>query len=90
VGIMIRISQTQNGNRVTLALAGFLDAQGAEETSRAIDDVRDGKMILDLSQLRHADRDGIVFLASLVQSGIELRGVPVYIRTWLQYEMKSG
>jgi hypothetical protein len=39
-----------------------------------------------LSHLRHADREGILFLAAALRKGVQLTGVPRYIRLWLRFE----
>jgi ABC-type transporter Mla MlaB component len=85
---MFRIDKRERGGRVTLTLAGVLDASAAVETANAmVGPLRQNrKLILDLSTLRHADREGILFLAAAMRKDVQLTGVPRYIRLWLRFE----
>lgn len=84
---MFRIDEMHTNGGTTLALAGVLDAQGAAEVTRALGGLRqNGRRTLNLRQIRYADRDGVVFLISAVRAGVQLTGVPLYIRTWLGHE----
>jgi ABC-type transporter Mla MlaB component len=85
---MFRIDKTEHNGRVTLTLAGVLVASAAVETANAMAGPlrQNRRLTLDLSQLRHADREGILFLAAAMRKGIHLTGVPHYIRLWLRLE----
>jgi ABC-type transporter Mla MlaB component len=85
---MFRIDKTEGRGRVTLTLAGVLDAGAAVETAHAmVGPLRQNRRLtLDLSRLRHADREGILFLAAALRKGVQLTGVPRYIRLWLRFE----
>ncbi len=85
---MFRIDKSQRGGRVTLTLAGVLDAGAVVKTGNAmVGPLRQNrKLILDLSELRHADREGILFLAAAMRKEVQLTGVPRYIRLWLRFE----
>jgi ABC-type transporter Mla MlaB component len=86
--LMFRIDETERHGRVTLTLAGVLNASAAVETANAmVGPLRQNRRLtLNLSQLRHADREGILFLAAAMRKGVHLIGVPRYIRSWLRFE----
>lgn len=41
-------------------------------------------MILDLKEVRLADRDAVAFLARCEANGVQLRNCPPYIREWIE------
>lgn len=85
---MFRIDKVEDAGRVTLTLAGVLNASAAVEAADAMGGpLRENRRLtLDLSQLRYADREGIRFLAAAIRNGVHLTGVPRYIRSWLGQE----
>jgi len=85
---MLRIDKVEANGRVTLTFAGVLDASAAVETANAmVGPLRQNRRLtLDLSQLRHIDHEGILFLAAAMRKGVHLTGVPRYIQLWLRFE----
>jgi ABC-type transporter Mla MlaB component len=86
--LMFRIDRVEGTGRVTLTLAGVLNASAAVEAAKAMGGpLRENRRLtLDLSQLRYADREGILFLTAAMRTGVRLTGTPPYIRSWLDQE----
>jgi ABC-type transporter Mla MlaB component len=85
---MFRIDRVVDTGRVTLTLAGVLDASAAAETANVMGGPlrTNRRLTLDLSQLRYADREGMLFLAGAMRNRVRLTGIPRYIRSWLKQE----
>jgi len=45
-----------------------------------------GKVIVDLKELRFADRDAVMFLSGCEIAGLKLKNCPAYIREWIDRE----
>ena len=63
---MLRIERILNGKETALRAAGRLTGPWVAELSRTIgDETSQGGIVLDLTDVSFADRDGLAFLLSL-------------------------
>ena len=66
-------------------LSGRMEAEQAAELKELFDcDYRN--IILDLLELRLADRDAVRFLRGCEADGIKLENCPTYVRDWMDSE----
>jgi hypothetical protein len=66
-------------------LSGRMEAEQVVELKELFDsDYRN--IILDLRELRLADRDGVKFLKSCERHGMKLENCPAYVREWMDRE----
>jgi hypothetical protein len=67
------------------SLSGRMEAEHVEEMEELFDcDCRN--IILDLRDLRLADRDAVRFLRGCEADGMTLENCPAYIREWMDRE----
>jgi hypothetical protein len=67
------------------ALSGRMEAEHVVELKELFDsDYRN--IILDLRELRLADRDAVKFLRSCERDGMNLENCPAYVREWMDRE----
>jgi ABC-type transporter Mla MlaB component len=73
---------------VTLSLAGALTSDYVRETRSKLEDIQQQgyAVVLDLSELRHIDRDGIALLTWAARAGTQLLNAPPYVLTWIAQE----
>ena len=85
---MLKIQRTTDRAAVVLTVSGRLDAENVSELCESLDAVRGGAaIVLDLTDLILADRDGVRLLRKFEASGrIVLRHCPAYIRIWMAAE----
>jgi hypothetical protein len=72
---------------IVLSLSGRIEAGYLGELIRVVelqDNTRD--IVLDLQQIRLADRESVKFLASCEAKGIKVENCPTYIREWMERE----
>ena len=66
-------------------LSGRMEAEHVAELKQLFDrDYRN--IILDLRDLRLADRDAVRFLRSCEVDGMKLKNCPAYVREWMDRE----
>ena len=68
---MLRIFGDGSGPTTVLHVEGRLRGDGVGELRRACSEV-EGSLVLDLSDLRYADEQGLRFLGALAKNGTEL------------------
>ena len=78
----IRVSTAAGETVTTIRIEGQLTSSSVPDV-RAACDSANPPLLLDLSGLRSADRDGIQALQSLSEAGAELRGASPYINQLL-------
>lgn len=83
--MVLKIELFRSGAGIVMALSGNLSSQGVQQLKAHVDDARDC-VALDLGEVRRVDLDAAHFLASLRARGIELRGLPPYVREWVRLE----
>ena len=86
-GPMLRIHRT-SGRTIVFRISGKLDTDGVKELCHLLDaEPGGGVLILDLTDLVLADRDGVRFLREYETRGrIALRNCPAYVRSWMAGE----
>ena len=80
-----RIERSARHRFTVLALSGRMEAEQVAELKELFDrDYRD--IILDLRDVRLADRDAVRFLRGCEADGMKLENCPAYIREWVDRE----
>jgi hypothetical protein len=78
----LRIERSARQRFTVFALSGRMEAEHVAELKALFDcDYRD--IILDLQDLRLADRDAVRFLRRCEADGMTLENCPAYIREWI-------
>ena len=80
-----RIERSARHRFTVLALSGRMEAEQVAELKELFDrDYRD--IILDLRDVRLADRDAVRFLRGCEADGMKLENCPAYVREWMDRE----
>ena len=66
-------------------LSGRMMAEEVAEL-KALFDVDHRTIVLDLRDVRLADRDAVKFLRSCERGGMKLENCPAYVREWMERE----
>ena len=82
---MLRIEMVPGDSRTVLRLIGRITSDEVQELKGRIGDASEA-VTLDLEQVRLVDLDAARFLAAAERGGVELRGLPPYVRRWLCLE----
>jgi anti-anti-sigma regulatory factor len=81
----LRIERSARQRFTVFTLSGRMEAEHAVELKELFD--RDHRnIILDLRELRLADRDAVRFLRVCEVDGLKLENCPAYIREWMDRE----
>jgi len=81
----LRIERAARQRFTVFTLSGRMEAEQVAELKELFDrDYRN--IILDLCDLRLADRDAVRFLRGCEADGMKLENCPVYIREWMDRE----
>jgi hypothetical protein len=81
----LRIERSTRQRFTVFSLSGHMEAEQAAELRELLDrDYRN--IILDLRDLRLADRDAVRFLRGCEADGIKLENCPAYVREWMDRE----
>jgi anti-anti-sigma regulatory factor len=81
----LRIERSVRQRFAVLTLSGRMDAEQVAELKELFDrDYRN--IILDLREVRLADRDAVRFLSVCESAGMQLQNCPAYIREWMDRE----
>ena len=81
----LRIERSARQRFAVFTLSGRMEAEQAGELEKLFDgDYRN--IILDLWDLRLADRDAVRFLMRCEADGMKLENCPLYIREWMGRE----
>ena len=81
----LRIERSARQSFTVLTLSGRMDAEQVPELKELFDrDYRE--IILDLRDLRLADRDAVRFLRGCETDGMTLENCPAYVREWIDRE----
>lgn len=83
----LKIEKSKRRRLTIFALSGSLDAEHVPELERLFGSPADyAKIIMDLRDLRFADRDAVRFLLKCEMAGLKLRNCPAYVREWMNRE----
>ena len=81
----LRIERSARQRFTVLTLSGHMEAQQVPELKGLFD--RDYRyIVLDLRDLRLADRDAVRFLRGCEADGMKLENCPAYVREWMDRE----
>jgi hypothetical protein len=81
----LRIERSARQRFTVFTLTGRMEAEHVVELGELFDsDYRN--IILDLRELRLADRDAVKFLRSCERDGMNLENCPAYVREWMDRE----
>ena len=81
----LRIERSARQRFTVFALSGRMEAEHVAELRELLDrDYRD--IILDLGDLRLADREAVKFLRRCEADGMKLDNCPAYVREWMDRE----
>lgn len=83
----LKIEKSVRKGSTVLALSGRLEAEHLEELKGLFERHEDlPAIVLDLREVRLADRDAVKFLARCESGGMRLENCPAYIREWMGKE----
>ena len=81
----LRIERSARQRFTVFTLSGRMEAEQVAELKKLFDrDYRN--IILDLRELRLADRDAVRFLRVCEEDGMKLENCPAYVREWMDRE----
>jgi predicted metal-binding protein len=81
----LRIERSTRQRFTVFTLSGRMEAEHVEELKELFDrDYRN--IILDLRDLRLADRNAVRFLRGCEADGMKLENCPAYVREWMDRE----
>ena len=81
----LRIERSVRQGITVFALSGRMNAEEVAEL-KALFDADYRNIILDLRDVRLADRDAVRFLRGCEADGMKLKNCPAYIREWMDRE----
>lgn len=83
----LRIDKSEQQESAVFSLIGRFEAQHIEELEDLLDLHKEAKsVVLDLREVRLADREAVKFLARCEAAGVQLDNCPAYIREWVRKE----
>jgi hypothetical protein len=80
-----RIEKSARQGFMVFTLSGRIEAAQVAEIEELFDGDR-RKIILDLGDMRLADRDAVRFLRVCEADGMKLENCPAYVREWMDRE----
>ena len=85
ITMILRIERSVRLGFTVFTLSGRMEAEQVAELKELFDtDYRN--IILDLQEMRLADRDAVKFLRSCERDGMKLENCPAYVRDWMDSE----
>ena len=81
----LRIERSVRQGITVFALSGRMNAEEVAEL-KALFDADYRNIILDLRDVRVADRDAVRFLRGCEADGMKLENCPAYVREWMDRE----
>jgi predicted metal-binding protein len=81
----LRIERSVRQGITVFALSGRMTAEEVAEL-KALFDVDHRTIVLDLRDVRLADRDAVKFLRDCEADGMKLENCPAYVREWMDRE----
>jgi len=83
----LRIERSDRQGLTIFALSGRVEAEHISELARLFGPRADyASIVVDLSEVRLADRTAVQFLARCEVDGVRLESCPQYIREWITRE----
>jgi predicted metal-binding protein len=81
----LRIERSVRQGITVFALSGRMNAEEVAEL-KALFDADYRTIVLDLRDVRLADRDAVKFLRDCEEDGMKLENCPAYVREWMERE----
>jgi hypothetical protein len=81
----LRIERSVRQGFMVFTLSGRMQAEQVAEL-KALFDTGHRNIILDLREVRLADRDSVRFLRNCEADGMKLENCPAYVREWMERE----
>jgi anti-anti-sigma regulatory factor len=81
----LRIERSVRQGLIVFTLSGRMTAEQVAEL-KALFDADYRKIVLDLQDVRLADRDAVKFLRDCEADGMKLENCPEYVREWMDRE----
>jgi predicted metal-binding protein len=81
----LRIDRSRRQGIIVFALSGRIRAEEVAEL-KALFDTDYRTIVLDLQEVRLADRDAVKFLRDCEADGMKLENCPAYVREWMDRE----
>jgi hypothetical protein len=85
ITMTLRIERSVRQGITVFALSGRMNAEEVAEL-KALFDADYRNIILDLRDVRLADRDAVRFLRGCERDGMKLENCPAYVREWMDRE----
>lgn len=83
----LKIERSAQQGFTVLTLSGHIEAEHIEALRELLDQQEGAcNVILDLQEIRLADRHAVGFLRGCETKGIKLKNCPAYIREWMERE----
>ena len=83
----LRIEKSVRQESTVFSLVGRFEAEHIEELEDLLHlDKAARSVVLDLQEVRLADREAVKFLARCEGRGVQLENCPAYIREWVKRE----
>jgi hypothetical protein len=86
----LKIERVVQPGATVLKLSGRIEAEHVEGLWGLLKQIDGEQKIIDLEEIRLADRDAIRFLAACEGDGIKLQNCPAYIRNWIEIDKLLG
>jgi len=81
----LRIERSTRQRFTVYTLSGRMEVEQVPELKELLDS-DDRNIILDLRDVRLADREAVKFLRSCEKDGMKLENCPAYVREWMDRE----
>jgi hypothetical protein len=85
-----RIERSARQGIMVLTLSGRMKAEEVAELKALFEDADYRTIVLDLRDVRLADRDAVKFLRDCEADGMKLENCPAYVREWMEREKIEG
>jgi anti-anti-sigma regulatory factor len=83
----LKIEKLERQGSTVFSLVGRFEAEHIEELEDLLGPQKEARpLVLDLQEVRLADREAVKFLARCEAGGVQLENCPAYIREWVRRE----
>jgi len=83
----LKIEKSKRQESTVYSLVGRFEAEHIEELEDLLGLQKEARqVVLDLQEVRLADREAVKFLARCEAGGVQLENCPAYIRQWVGKE----
>ena len=82
----LKIDKAVRNGSTVISLMGRFEVGHIQELENLLGLQATGSVVLDLQEVRLADREAVKFLARCEAGGVRLENCPAYIREWVRKE----